>query len=123
MSSRSARGRPALPIGTVLLGGSILAGAAAAQSLPAPRSEREPNPAAVEQREGVAGIAPRAETQQQQNQVVDQIYRELTGRNPAAPGAAAPPGPAAPPGQAARTEGQLMRELTQPVPNVPASPR
>ncbi len=123
MSSRSARERSALPIGAVLLGGSILAGAAAAQSLLTPRSEREPNPAAVEQRERAAGIAPQAGTQQQQNQAVDQIYRELTGRNPAAPGAAAPPGPAAPSGRAARTEGQLMREPTQPVPNVPASPR
>ncbi len=58
---------------------------ALAQPLPTPRSEREPNPAVVQQRERAAGIAPGEAQQRQEDQTLNQVFRDLTGQNPNAP--------------------------------------
>lgn len=85
---------------------------AMAQTLPTPRSEREPNPAAVQQRERALGIAPGQAQQRQDDQTLNHVFRDLTGQNPNAPASAAPPPPGNTPAQDARTENRLYRDLT-----------
>lgn len=100
----------------LILGGLLSAAGALAQSLPTPPSEREPNPADVRARERAAGVAPGSSAQSREAQAEDQIYRELLGQNPNAPGAARPPAPARTPGQDARATDQIFRELMTPTP-------
>jgi hypothetical protein len=49
---------------------------------------------------------------QNQGQAVDQIYRELMGQSPNAPGTLPPPALNATPGQDARREAEIFREET-----------
>jgi hypothetical protein len=77
--------------GSLLLAATLLAGAAQAQNAPG------------------------------QGQAVDQIYRELMGQSPSAPGALPPPATSATPGQDARREAQIFREETGRGQNAPTS--
>lgn len=112
-----------MPAGTTSLRGlamlGLLAAGAAAQTLPTPPAEREPNPGVVRQEERALGIAPTPEQQRREAQTTDQLFRELTGRNPNAPSDATPPPPSRTPGQDARATDQLYRELLGRNPNAP----
>ncbi|MBS7789121.1 hypothetical protein KTR66_03890 [Roseococcus sp. SDR] len=61
---------------------------------------------------GITLLAGAAQAQQNQGQAVDQIYRELMGQSPNAPGTLPPPSLNATPGQDARREAELFREET-----------
>ncbi len=94
----------------------LLAGlaAASAQTLPTPSAEREPNPAAVQREERAMGIAPTPQQQRREAAAENQLFRELTGQNPKAPGSAAPPAPLHTPSQDAQATEQLLRQLLPP---------
>jgi hypothetical protein len=66
----------------------------------------------------LAGTA-EAQTPPGQAQATDQIYRDLMGRSPNAPGTLPPPPVNATPGQDARREQQIFREETGRSPNAP----
>jgi hypothetical protein len=70
---------------------------------------------------GLALLAVPAQAQQNQGQAVDQIYRELMGQSPNAPGTLPPPAMNATPGQDARREAQIFREETGRSQNAPSS--
>lgn len=67
----------------------------------------------------LAGAA-QAQTPPGQAQATDQIYRELMGRSPNAPGTLPPPALNATPGQDARNEAQIFREETGRAQNAPS---
>lgn len=56
-----------------------------------------------------------------QSQAVDQIFRDLMGQSPNAPGTLPPPATSQTPGQDARNEAQIFREMTGRNPNTPGT--
>lgn len=89
-----------------------------------PPIEQEPRPGAVQQQERARGVAPSTQENRAQERTVDQIYRELTGQNPAMTGPGLTPAPSGTPAQDARSSDQLYRELTGSNPSLlaPAAP-
>ncbi|TCZ61250.1 hypothetical protein [Roseicella aquatilis] len=74
--------------------GAALAQPASPPSIPL--DNREPRPGVVQERERAAGVAPSAPENRAEARTVDQLYRELTGRDPNAP--ASSPNPPLPQG-------------------------
>lgn len=89
----------------------MLAAPAAAQLLPTPPAEREPNAAIVREREAAAGVAPTPQQRAAEGAATNQIFQGLTGTSPAAPAPPVPPsGP--PMAQEGAAVNQIFRELT-----------